>query len=299
MRILLTGKNGQVGWELQRALAPLGELTACDREQLDLTDISQIRAKIRELQPQLIVNAAAYTAVDRAESEPEIAMQINATAPAAMAGAAKEVGALLIHYSTDYVFDGTSTKPYTEDHATNPLNVYGQTKLAGEEAIRSSGASYLIFRTSWVYGARGKNFLLTILRLARERSELTIVNDQIGAPTWSRDIAQATTRVVNNIGASNIGAGKSLAAAAAKFSGIYNLTSSGETSWFGFAEFALASVKLLNTVSLKPLTTAQYKTPARRPLYSRLDPSRLTRTFGLAMPAWQASAAAVCEEIST
>jgi dTDP-4-dehydrorhamnose reductase len=293
MRILLTGKNGQVGWELQRALAPLGELTACDREQLDLSDISQIRAKIRELQPQLIVNAAAYTAVDRAESEPEIAMQINAAAPAAMAEAAKEVGALLVHYSTDYVFDGTSTRPYTEDHATNPLNVYGQTKLAGEQAIASSGASYLIFRTSWVYGARGKNFLLTILRLARERSELTIVNDQIGAPTLSRDIAEATARVISNIGVE-----KNLAAAAARFSGIYNLTSSGETSWFGFAEFALSSVKLLNTVSLKPLTTAQYKTPARRPLYSLLDPSRLIRTFGLAMPEWKASAAAVCEEIS-
>jgi dTDP-4-dehydrorhamnose reductase len=294
MRILLTGKNGQVGWELQRALAPLGVVTAYDREQLDLSDVSQIRAKIRELQPQLIVNAAAYTAVDRAESEPEIAMQVNATAPAAMAEAAKEAGALLIHYSTDYVFDGISTKPYTEDHATNPLNVYGLTKLAGEQAISSSGASYLIFRTSWVYGARGKNFLLTILRLARERSELTVVNDQIGAPTWSRDIAEATARVISNIGAE-----KTLAAAAAKFSGIYNLTSSGETNWFGFAEFALSSVKLLNTVSLKPLTTAQYKTPARRPLYSLLDPSRLTRTFGLAMPEWKASAAAVCEEVSS
>ena len=293
MRILLTGKNGQVGWELQRALAPLGVVTAYDREQLDLSDVSQIRAKIRELNPQLIVNAAAYTAVDRAESEPEIAMQINAAAPAAMAEAAKEAGALLIHYSTDYVFDGASTKPYTENHATNPLNVYGQTKLAGERAISSSGASFLIFRTSWVYGARGKNFLLTILRLAQERSELTVVNDQIGAPTWSRDIAEATARVI-----SNIGPAKKLAAAAAKFSGIYNLTSSGETSWFGFAEFALSSVKLLNTVSLKPLTTAQYKTPARRPLYSLLDPSRLTRTFGLAMPAWKASASAVCEEIS-
>jgi dTDP-4-dehydrorhamnose reductase len=294
MRILLTGKNGQVGWELQRALAPLGVVTAYDREQLDLSDVSQSRAKIRELQPQLIVNAAAYTAVDRAESEPEIAMQVNATAPAAMAEAAKEAGALLIHYSTDYVFDGISTKPYTEDHATNPLNVYGLTKLAGEQAISSSGASYLIFRTSWVYGARGKNFLLTILRLARERSELTVVNDQIGAPTWSRDIAEATARVISNIGAE-----KTLAAAAAKFSGIYNLTSSGETNWFGFAEFALSSVKLLNTVSLKPLTTAQYKTPARRPLYSLLDPSRLTRTFGLAMPEWKASAAAVCEEVSS
>jgi dTDP-4-dehydrorhamnose reductase len=294
MRILLTGKNGQVGWELQRVLAPLGDVTACDREQLDLSDVSQIRAKIRELQPQLIVNAAAYTAVDRAESEPEIAMQINATAPAALAKAAKEVGALLIHYSTDYVFDGAGREPYTEDHAPNPLNVYGKTKLAGEQAISLSGASYLIFRTSWVYGTRGKNFLLTILRLARERSELTIVNDQIGAPTWSRDIAKATARIV-----SSMGADKNLAAAASKFSGIYNLTASGQTSWFGFAEFALASAKLLDTVSLKPLTTSEYKTPAHRPLYSLLDSSRLARTFGFAMPAWQASAAAVCKEIST
>jgi dTDP-4-dehydrorhamnose reductase len=294
MRILLTGKNGQVGWELQRALAPLGELTACDREQLDLSDVSQIRAKIRELEPQLIVNAAAYTAVDRAESEPEIAMQINATAPAAMAEAAKEVGALFVHYSTDYVFDGTSGEPYTEDHPTNPLNVYGKTKLAGEQAISLSGASYLIFRTSWVYGTRGKNFLLTILRLARERSELTIVNDQIGAPTWSRDIAEATARIVGSMGQE-----KDLAAAASKFSGIYNLTAGGQTSWFGFAEFALAYAKLLDTVSLKPLTTSEYKTPARRPLYSLLDSSRIARTFGFAMPAWETSAAAVCKEIST
>ena len=292
MRILLTGKNGQVGWELQRALAPLGEITACDREQLDLCNVSQVRRRIRELQPQLIVNAAAYTAVDRAESEPEVAMQINATAPAAMAEAAKEVGALLVHYSTDYVFDGSSKEPYTEDDATNPLNVYGKTKLAGEQAIRSSGASCLIFRTSWVYGARGKNFLLTILRLARERNELTIVNDQIGAPTWSRDIAEATARIVRHMGTE-----KNLAASAGEFSGIYHLTSTGTTSWFGFAEFALAAAKLQDAVSLKPIDTAQYKTAARRPLSSILDSSRLVRTFGFTLPPWQASAAAVCNEI--
>lgn len=294
MRILLTGKNGQVGWELQRALAPLGEITAYDREQLDLNDVSQVRARIHELQPQLIVNAAAYTAVDRAEAEPEIAMKINATAPAAMAEAAQQVGALFVHYSTDYVFDGTSRAPYSEDHAPNPLNVYGKTKLAGEQAISSSGASYLIFRTSWVYGTRGKNFLLTILRLARERSELTIVNDQIGAPTWSRDIAEATARIVSSMDTE-----KNLAAAASKFSGIYNLTASGQTSWFGFAELALSSAKLLDTTSLKPLATSEYKTPARRPLYSLLDSSRCTRTFGFTMPAWQTSAAAVFKEIST
>lgn len=292
MRILLTGKNGQVGWELQRALAPLGEITACDREQLDLCDVFQVRARIRELQPQLIVNAAAYTAVDRAESEPEIAMQINANAPAAMAEAAKEVGALLVHYSTDYVFDGSSKVPYTEGDATNPLNVYGKTKLAGEQAIRASGADYLIFRTSWVYGARGKNFLLNILRLARERNELTIVNDQIGAPTWSRDLAEATARIVRNMSS-----GKNLAATAGEFSGIYHLTSTGATSWFGFAEFALAAAKLQNAVSLTPIDTAQYKTAARRPLSSILDPSRLAHTFGFTLPPWQASAAAVCNEI--
>jgi dTDP-4-dehydrorhamnose reductase len=291
MRILLTGKNGQVGWELQRTLAPLGEITACDREQLDLCDVSQVRARIRELQPQLIVNAAAYTAVDRAESEPEIAMQINAVAPAAMAEAAKEIGALLVHYSTDYVFDGAKV-PYTEDDATNPLNVYGKTKLAGEQAIQSSGASHMILRTSWVYGARGKNFLLTILRLARERNELTIVKDQIGAPTWSHDIAEATARIVRHMGTE-----KNLAATAGEFSGIYHLTSAGATSWFGFAEFALAAAKLQNAVNLKPIDTAQYKTAARRPLSSILDSSRLARTFGFTLPPWQASAAAVCSEI--
>jgi dTDP-4-dehydrorhamnose reductase len=294
MRILLTGKNGQVGFELQQALAPLGEVIAFDHQELNLSNTPQLRARIYDLRPQLIVNAAAYTAVDRAESEPDIVMQINAAAPAAMAEAAKQVGALLVHYSTDYVFDGASRVPYTENDSTNPLNVYGKTKLAGEEAIRSSGSSHLIFRTSWVYGARGRNFLLTILRLARERRELMIVNDQIGAPTWSRDIAQATARVIRQINM-----GKNLAVNAEKLSGTYNLTATGETSWFGFAEFALLSVKLLDSITLRPLSTAEYKTAARRPLYSVLDSSHFVRTFGFTMPAWQASSLAVCHEIST
>jgi len=221
-------------------------------------------------------------------------MQINAAAPAAMAEAAKQVGALLVHYSTDYVFDGASRVPYTENDPTNPLNVYGKTKLAGEDAIRSSGTSHLIFRTSWVYGARGRNFLLTILRLARERRELMVVNDQIGAPTWSRDIAQATARIIGEVSIE-----KCLAVSAAKLSGTYNLTATGETSWFGFAESALHSARLLGSTTLRPICTAEYKTAARRPLYSVLDSSHFARTFGFTMPAWQASALAVCHEISS
>jgi dTDP-4-dehydrorhamnose reductase len=293
LRILLLGKNGQVGFELQRALAPLGEIVACDHHQLDLADVPRLRTRVHELRPQLIVNAAAYTAVDRAESEPGIAMQINADAPAALAEVARQVGALLVHYSTDYVFDGASRVPYTERDSTNPLNIYGKTKLAGETAIRSSGSTHLILRTSWVYGARGKNFLLTILRLAREQRELTIVNDQIGAPTWSRDLAQATARVI-----SQINLAKNPAAAAENLSGTYNLTAAGETSWFHFAEFALTSAKLLDSVTLKPLSTASYKTAARRPLYSVLDSSHFARTFGFTMPPWEVSALAVCNEIS-
>lgn len=293
MRILLSGKNGQVGWELQQTLAPLGEVIACDHQELDLVDVSQLRSRILDLRPDLIVNAAAYTAVDRAESEPEQAMQINATAPGAMAEVAKEIGALLVHYSTDYVFDGTGITPYTEDNPTSPLNVYGTTKLAGENAIRSSGAQHLIFRTSWVYGSRGTNFLLTILRLARERRELSIVNDQIGAPTWSRDLAQATARIVGKLEAE-----KNLTAAAERFSGTYNLTSAGQTSWFGFAEFALAEKKMLDAASIKPTTTAEYKTAARRPLYSVLDSSRFASAFGFRLPLWKESAAMVVSQIS-
>jgi dTDP-4-dehydrorhamnose reductase len=189
-RILLTGKNGQVGWELQRTLATLGEVVTLDRQDLDLADPDSIRRVVREHKPNLIVNAAAYTAVDKAEEESDLAMVINGTAPGILAEEAKRLSAAIIHYSTDYVFDGSKNTPYTEEDAPNPLNVYGRTKLAGERAIQAVGAPYLILRTSWVYGMRGKNFLLTILRLARERNEIKVVNDQIGAPTWSRIIAQ-------------------------------------------------------------------------------------------------------------
>ena len=223
-RILLTGKNGQVGWELQRTLAPLGEVVVLDRRQLDLSDPDQIRERVREISPDLIVNAAAYTAVDRAEAEPEPAMAVNGTAPGLLAEEAKRIGAAIIHYSTDYVFDGAKTTPYTEEDAPNPLNVYGRTKLAGEQAVQAAGVPHLILRTSWVYGMRGKNFLLTILRLAREREELKIVDDQIGAPTWSRTIAEATAQILTSGAWPVSGA-----------SGIYHLTASGSTSWYGFA----------------------------------------------------------------
>nr|WP_255210519.1 dTDP-4-dehydrorhamnose reductase [Methylogaea oryzae] len=196
MNILLTGKDGQVGWELQRALAPLGKVVAVGRDALDLADADGIRRVVRDVAPRLIVNAAAYTAVDKAESEPELAMAINGIAPGILAEEARRLGAGLIHYSTDYVFDGAKQGEYAEDDTPNPVSVYGQTKLAGERAVSSSGAEHLIFRTSWVYGLRGRNFLLTMLRLARERAELRVVADQVGAPTWSRMIAEATAIVV-------------------------------------------------------------------------------------------------------
>jgi len=277
--ILLTGKNGQVGWELQRTLAPLGEVVALDRQQLDLSNPAQIRERVREIKPGLIVNAAAYTTVDRAEAEPELAMAVNGTAPGILAEEAKRAGAAIIHYSTDYVFDGSKTTPYTEEDAPNPINVYGRTKLAGEQAIQAVGVPHLILRTSWVYGMRGKNFLLTILRLAREREELTIVDDQIGAPTWSRTIAEATARIlsVNPL-------------PLADASGIYHMTASGSTTWYGFAEAILAldpNPAEQVCKHLKPILTAEYPTPARRPAYSVLSNAKLKAAFGVVLPSWE------------
>jgi dTDP-4-dehydrorhamnose reductase len=286
-RILLTGKNGQVGWELQRTLATLGEVIALDRESMDLADPDSIRRTVREHKPNLIVNAAAYTAVDKAEEEPGLAMAINGRAPGILAEEAKRLGAAVIHYSTDYVFDGAKPGPYAEDDAPNPLNIYGKTKLSGEQAIQDSGASFLILRTSWVYGMHGRNFLLTILRLAREREELRVVNDQIGAPTWSRMIAEATAQVLAQITSHATPLSKSFSG----ISGVYHLSAGGETSWFGFAKAILAN-QLAPTVPvprLTPVGTEEYPARATRPKYSVLSNAKLNRNFGLIMPHWENS----------
>jgi dTDP-4-dehydrorhamnose reductase len=284
-KILLTGKNGQVGWELRRTLMPLGEIVATDREEMDLTDPVAVRRLIREVKPHILVNPGAYTAVDRAESEPELAMKINAQAPGVMAEEAARLGALLVHYSTDYVFDGRKEQPYAEEDAPNPLNVYGRSKLAGEEAIRASGALHLILRTSWVYGLRGKNFLLTVLRLAREREELRIVADQFGAPTWSRLIAEATALMIARSTADGL-------FAPGERSGIYHLSCNGQASWHEFArtirENAIAAGLLPeNCARIEAIPSSDYPTPARRPAYSVLANDKLRSTFGLRLPDWR------------
>ncbi len=277
-RILLTGVNGQIGWELRRSLAPLGQVFAMDSKTLDLTDADAIRAKVRDIAPCIIVNPAAYTAVDKAESEPERARLVNAVAPAVLAEAGGECGAVLVHYSTDYVFDGRKKTPYLEDDVTHPLNVYGATKLEGEAAIRASGVRHLILRTSWVYGARGSNFLLTMQRLMQERSELRIVDDQIGAPTWSRMIAEATALILAQCLSPARGADRP------EPWGTYHLTCDGETSWYGFAA-AIAELGGYPT-RLTPIPSSDYPTPARRPANSRLDNGKLARVFGLRLPHW-------------
>ena len=291
-RILLIGKNGQVGWELQRTLAALGEVLAVDRQGMDLTDPDSIRRVIRDSRPDLIVNAAAYTAVDKAESEVDMATAINGNAPGIMAEEAKRLGIALVHYSTDYVFDGAKTQPYVEDDPVNPLGVYGASKLAGEQAIQAVGAQHLIFRTSWVYGARGKNFLLTMLRLSKEREELKVVADQAGAPTWSRMIAVMTGQVLACIAAPNLRKGLSMS----DVSGTYHLTGSGVTSWFGFTQAILENVTHRTIVDarsapprlprLVPITTSDYPTPAKRPKNSQMSNAKLTSVFGLVSPAW-------------
>jgi dTDP-4-dehydrorhamnose reductase len=282
-KILLLGKEGQVGGELSSLLQPLGELIVFGKKDLDLTQEDRIREKLRDVQPHVIVNAAAYTAVDKAEEEPDLALAINGTAPAILAEEAKKLGAALVHYSTDYVFDGEKSTPYTEEDSPNPLGVYGRTKLAGDEAIQSAGLPHLIFRTAWVYGLKGKNFLLTMQRLAEERDELKIVDDQIGSPTWSRTIAQTTANVLTQLLSQKSPGDLSRFEQA---SGLYNLVCGGQTSWFGFAEAILeASVSSQNT-KLTPIPTSEYTTPAKRPKNSVLSTEKLKSAFGIAPPDW-------------
>jgi len=271
MKILLTGRNGQLGWELERALWPLGEVAAFDRAGLDLADPGRIRSTLRDLKPEVIVNPAAYTAVDRAESEREAAFAINARAPGILAEEARRLGALLIHYSTDYVFDGTKAGPYAEDDTPSPINVYGASKLEGENAIRASGARHWIFRTSWVYAPRGKNFLLNILRLAREGKPLRVVADQFGAPTSAAMLARATAKALTNH--------------APPPSGVYHMTAAGRTSWHGFASAILAEFGLHNPIAAIP--SSEHPLPAKRPANSVLDNSRLAAAFDIRMPDWE------------
>jgi len=292
MKILLLGKNGQVGWELQRSLAPLGELIAIDRrEGGDLADSDTLLATVRQHAPDVIVNAAAYTAVDKAESEQDLALQINSAAPGLLARHAAATGALLLHYSTDYVFDGSGEQPRDEAAATAPLSVYGASKLAGEQAIRASGCAHLILRTSWVYAARGGNFAKTMLRLAAEREQLKVIQDQVGAPTGADLLADLAAHMIR------------ATRARPDLAGTYHAVASGETNWHAYArhviEFARARGQTIKVASdqILPIPTRDYPTPARRPLNSRLANTKLQTSFGLTLPNWQAGVDRMLSEI--
>ncbi|CAM2187794.1 dTDP-4-dehydrorhamnose reductase [Burkholderia latens] len=278
--ILVTGVNGQVGFELLRTLQGLGRVVACDRAMLELSDLDRVRAVVRELKPALVVNPAAYTAVDEAEKDVDAARRLNAELPRVFGEELARIGGTLIHYSTDYVFDGTQTSPYTERDAPNPVNVYGATKLEGERAIAATGCAHLILRTSWVYGRRGRNFLVTMLKLGAERPELRIVGDQVGAPTWAKTIATATAHIVAQ------GAVSSDADWWARRAGVYHLTSAGATSWCGFAEAIFRSTMREHAPTVVPIASSDYATPAKRPANSRMALDKLTDTFGLFMPDW-------------
>jgi dTDP-4-dehydrorhamnose reductase len=280
MNILLFGANGQLGTKLRDLLAAKGRVRAVDHAGLDLRDGAKLRALIRESRPALIVNAAAYTAVDQAESDAENARLVNAEAPRVMAESAREMNALLVHYSTDYVFDGTASAPYTEASVTRPLGVYGATKLAGEQAVDASGANYLTLRTAWLYSNHGKNFLNTMLRLAAERDELRVVDDQTGSPTWSDLVAAATLRMLDGLYANG--------AVRRERCGLYHVTCNGQTSWCGFARRIVELGGCGERVRVTPITTADYPTPAKRPMYSVLSNARLAQVFGIRLPDWQA-----------
>ena len=295
MKILLLGKNGQVGWELQRSLAPLGELIALDAGSKELcgdfTDLDSLARTVRSVAPDVIVNAAAHTAVDKAESEPELVRTINALAPGVLAQEAKRANAWLIHYSTDYVFDGSGDKPWLETDATAPLNVYGATKLEGEQLIQHSGCRYLIFRTSWVYGARGGNFAKNMLRLAQARESLTVIDDQIGAPTGADLLADITAHAIRT------------ARQRSELSGLYHLVAGGVTSWHGYASFVLdfarrAGIPLkVAPEAIQPVPTSAFPTPAKRPHNSRMDTTKLQHTFDLNLPSWQVGVVRMLSEV--
>ena len=289
-KILLLGKDGQVGWELQRALAPLGVLTSLNRSECDLADAAQMQAALEAYEPEVIVNAAAYTAVDKAETDQAMARRINVDVVAELALYAREMGSLLVHYSTDYVFDGTKPEAYAEDDITNPLSVYGQTKLAGENRIRDALCRHLIFRTSWVYAARGGNFARTMLRLAQERTTLNVIDDQIGAPTSAELVADVTAHAMRDV----------LSGRAP--GGTYHLAAAGETSWYGYAKFVIDRARAqgqtlaLAINGLQPIPASDYPLPAKRPQNSRLNTHLLERSFALKLPHWETGVGRVLDE---
>ncbi len=295
MKILLFGKGGQVGWELQRSLAPLGELVALDFDSTQLcgnfTDLAGLAATVAKVRPDVLVNAAAHTAVDKAESEPDLAGTLNAQAPGVLAEAAHAIGALMVHYSTDYVFDGSGQRRWKESDAPAPLNVYGRTKLEGERLVADRCPEHLIFRTSWVYAARGGNFARTMLRLAGEREQLTVIDDQIGAPTGAELLADVTAHAIRAVRRNR------------ELAGLYHLTAGGETSWHGYARFVIEHAARCGVAlkagpdAVKPVPTSAFPTPAERPRNSRLDTSRLEASFELRLPPWQQGVARMLAEI--
>jgi len=289
LRILLIGCRGQVGWELRRCLAPIGDVVGVDFPEIDLARAESILRWTRQTEPQVIVNAAAYTAVDKAESESSLAMAVNGVAPGILAEEAKRLGAWMVHYSTDYVYDGAKNEPYVETDATRPLNAYGRSKLAGDQAVQAADGRYLIFRCCWIYGLRGTNFLLTIQRLAREREVLRVVADQIGCPTWSRMIAESTAQaLVKTLGSTN----------PESFCGIYHLASSGDTSWHGFAKAIVDAMPAgeRKCKQIEAIASVEYPVPAKRPAWSVLSCAKLEKTFGLRLPSWEEGLGMVLEQ---